>query len=121
MKKPFLSGDKPSAAHASSLRELIRQFQVGVPYAQLARLAEQTPVNTAVTLALAVSISTFVLVQVWLPWMLVWAVMQAGLILAVSIRWRKSYGHPAPVSGSFKSAIHRSEIGRAFTAPIQDY
>lgn len=73
-----------------SLRELFRQLRTGVPREQLARLADQTPVNAAVTLSLVVVISAFVLSQVSVPLLIVWAPLNAGLATIVLVRWWKT-------------------------------
>lgn len=82
----------PTAANFTSvegysLRELFRQFRTGVPREQLARLADQTPVNAAVTLSLVIVISVFVLAQVSAPLMIVWGPLNAGLAMVVLVRW----------------------------------
>lgn len=76
-----------------SLGELFAQFRTGVPREQLARLADQTPVNAAVTLSLVAVISVFVLVQIPAPLMIVWAPLNAGLAVVVLVRWWRMREH----------------------------
>ena len=100
--------DGPKPATVYSVRELLRQFRTGVPRGQLARLADQTPINTAVTLSLVVLISVFVYSQVSLPGILAWAAVHAGLIILVYARWRRLAGYRAEI---FDSSISPTRKG----------
>lgn len=85
----MLLDDIAVVGHTYGLRGLARQLQTGVPRGQLLRLAEQTPINTFVTLSLVFTI--LVIVEAWsfMPGLYVWAIVQTGLILSVFLRWRK--------------------------------
>ncbi len=105
-----------------SLQGLVRQFRTGISREQLARLAEQTPVNSAVTLSVVLLILAFVAAQGSAPWIYVWAAAQAGLILVVFLRWWKTPRRPAGGSEYNKpptrSGLHQAVIWAALSGGL---
>lgn len=80
-------------------RELLRQLRHGIPREQLARLAEQTPINTSVTLSLIALILGFVLSQVSMPMLVAWGGVHTALIFIPFWRWWHSWARAHPRTG----------------------
>ncbi|MEL7450351.1 MAG: PAS domain S-box protein, partial [Pseudomonadota bacterium] len=68
--------------------ELLRQFRTGVPVSELSRLADQTAVNTFVTVSVSVLATAFILLDSQQPAVIAWMLVQAGLSTIVSWRAR---------------------------------
>ncbi len=85
-------GDAPAnkTSAPKDLQRFFGEFHTGVPRSQLVRLAEQTPVNTCITIVTVVLTVSLLYPHIPSRWAFPWAAIQIGLLALVIYRWQRT-------------------------------